>query len=337
MKGLLSPYRTVCLVGNAKNAGKTTVLNAVLSAFAGARTGVSSIGLDGEEVDVLSRLPKPRIHLPRGCLVATAEGCLPGCSIGRKTLRRTGIPTALGEVLILEVTEPGHCLVGGPSAVAQLRGLVQALLREGAEKVLIDGAFARSSHAAAAEALVFVVGAQRFPDMHRVVESAGIALKRLSIPAAEPALGFLGGVTSPGWLDVSGEYHPIRAGSPIGDADILLDGVPCEARYIYLPRAAGQQFVRRFVQRRGDHRCGLILKDALALVAEDEALDALFRMGRPLRVLRPLRIAFLAANPVAPAGWRFDRTAFLRALRSITPLPVMDVLECGGDDGQEQA
>ena len=118
-----------------------------------------------------------------------------------------------------------------------------------------------------------------------------------------------------------------RAASALGQAQQVLDQVPPDAPWLYLPGAAGPEFVRRFVQQRDRHRCGLILVDGLSIVAGDDALRHLFLMERPLRVLRPLRVAFVAANPYSPSGRRFDNAAFLAALRAVTDLTVINVLE----------
>lgn len=315
------------LVGNAKNAGKTTVLNALLSAHPTLRPGITSIGLDGEDLDTVSFLPKPQIALAPGALAATAEGCLKQSAFRWQLLERTGIMTGLGEIVIVQAQSPGACLVGGPSSVKAMEQVVDSLLRLGADKVFIDGAFARSSHAAAGEALIYVAGAHQGPDMARVAENARYALRRFTLPQAAQPLRYLAGEQHPGWVDDSHGFHPLNAVSALGQAQAVLDQVPPEAPWLYLPGAAGPEFVRRFVQQRKRHRCGLILADGLSIVAGDDALRHLFLMERPLCVLRPLHVAFVAANPYSPSGRRFDNAAFLAALRAVTDLNVINVLE----------
>jgi len=315
------------LVGNAKNAGKTTVLGALLTAHPHLRPGITSIGLDGEDLDTVSFLPKPQITLSPGALVATAEGCLKQSDFAWQMLERTGIMTGLGEIVIVQAQTAGACLVGGPSSVKAMEQVGDSLLRLGADKVFIDGAFARSSHAAAGEALIYVAGAHQGPDMRRVADNADYALRRFSLAAVDESLRFLAQEQRPGWVDNQGAFHPIDAASALGQAQQVLDQVPPDAPWLYLPGAAGPEFVRRFVQQRDRHRCGLILVDGLSIVAGDDALRHLFLMERPLCVLRPLHVAFVAANPYSPSGRRFDNAAFLAALRAVTDLNVINVLE----------
>jgi hypothetical protein len=68
LEELLRPHAAVTIVGLAKNAGKTTVVNHLLERLDG-RIGLASLGLDGEARDQLTGLAKPRIAPPAGALV----------------------------------------------------------------------------------------------------------------------------------------------------------------------------------------------------------------------------------------------------------------------------
>ena len=61
----LDKFKVISIVGNTKNAGKTTVLNYYLEKF-DKPIGLSSIGLDGEEIDQVNFLEKPRIFVDKG-------------------------------------------------------------------------------------------------------------------------------------------------------------------------------------------------------------------------------------------------------------------------------
>jgi len=314
-------------VGNAKNAGKTTVLNALVAAHPDVRVAVTSIGLDGEELDAVTYLPKPRIRLAAGTLCATAEGCLETAEAGWRIIRRTGVTTGLGEVVVVEITAPGIILVGGPSTVAATERIVAILRELGAEKVFLDGAFARGSHAAAGDGMVYVAGAHLSASMAKVVETTQYALARFGLPKAPDALNYLGDIREIGWIGDDGAFHALGSESAIGSADALLDRIPAEARWLFLPRALGPTFARRIVERRDEHRFGVVLSDPLALVMPDDVWKHLLLTGRDFVVLRPMKVLFVALNPFSPAGHRFDGPRFAAAVRAITDLPAIDVLE----------
>ena len=57
------------------------------------------------------------------------------------------------------------------------------------------------------------------------------------------------------------------------------------------------------------------------------ALDLFLRNGGELRVRRELTIAAVGANPWSAYGWHFEPDKFVRALREVIDLPVVNVKE----------
>ena len=71
---LLKPYRSVSIIGMNKNVGKTTTLNYILKEARGkVSLGLTSIGRDGEEIDVVTSTEKPKIYIEKNAMVATAR------------------------------------------------------------------------------------------------------------------------------------------------------------------------------------------------------------------------------------------------------------------------
>src|SRR5437870_4324964 len=101
--------RVLGIVGTAKNTGKTTTLAALIAhgGEGGLRLAITGIGYDGEEIDNVTMLPKPRLLFREQAIIATSEHCLRATRAGYRMRRRTGISTALGEVIIAEITRSG--------------------------------------------------------------------------------------------------------------------------------------------------------------------------------------------------------------------------------------
>ena len=88
---LLAPARRVALVGLAKNTGKTETLASLLRELGAAGTvvGVTSVGRDGEERDVIdARITKPRLRLAAGSLLATTGPMLRASELAHERRRR---------------------------------------------------------------------------------------------------------------------------------------------------------------------------------------------------------------------------------------------------------
>ena len=68
-------YETVSIVGMSKNSGKTVALNYLIQeAYGeGMSIGITSIGRDGESVDIVTDTDKPPIYLEEGTLLATSS------------------------------------------------------------------------------------------------------------------------------------------------------------------------------------------------------------------------------------------------------------------------
>ncbi|MGZ4431901.1 MAG: hypothetical protein ACXVYV_09700, partial [Gaiellales bacterium] len=121
---LLAPHRTITVVGRAKNAGKTTVINHLLERMHG-RVGLASLGLDGEARDQLTGLPKPRVRPPPDALVA-AMGLV---DIGAvRVVERLPYRTAVGSLVVVEPPAGTPVVVSGPTRLDELDATVEALM-----------------------------------------------------------------------------------------------------------------------------------------------------------------------------------------------------------------
>lgn len=129
---ILNGVKTMSIVGMCKNAGKTTMLNWMLHHDRLRGTlGLTSIGRDGESTDVVTGTEKPGIFVREGTLIATARDMLRLGDVTTEILATTGIPTPLGEVVILRARSAGNVQLAGPSITSQLREVSRMFLSWG--------------------------------------------------------------------------------------------------------------------------------------------------------------------------------------------------------------
>lgn len=190
------PYGSVAIAGMAKNAGKTTTLNYLIQGFGAqnaVRLGLTSIGLDGEEIDAVTGTPKPRIFVPRGSIIATAEKLLVQrglCDITKEILDVTDIGTPLGRIVVMRALSAGFAQIAGPSITAQAASLVKDLRGFGADKVIVDGAVGRKSLAmpGIADAVVLATGASLSKSMDGVIAQTRHIVDIFCLPEADMSL-----------------------------------------------------------------------------------------------------------------------------------------------------
>ncbi len=138
----LNETKTMSIVGMCKNAGKTTMLNWMLTGgHLQGTLGLTSIGRDGESTDVVTGTEKPGIFVKEGTLIATAKDMLRLGDVTKEILMTTGIPTPLGEVVILRARSAGYVQLAGPSITTQLKSVSQSFFELGADRSIIDGAY----------------------------------------------------------------------------------------------------------------------------------------------------------------------------------------------------
>ncbi len=166
----MSP-RVIGIIGTAKNTGKTTALTALASEAEkrGLRLGLTGIGYDGEAVDSVTLLPKPRVMVSAGSLVATSEQCLTTATAQWELHERTGEATPLGEVCIVRIMRPGLILLAGPNKKQPLDLLLQRI-DPYVDLTLVDGALSRMVPLMVTQGLVIATGAARTTDLSLLAE-----------------------------------------------------------------------------------------------------------------------------------------------------------------------
>ena len=160
---LSTKYKTLSIVGLAKNAGKTTALNYLIEEAIdeGILLGVTSTGRDGESQDLVTGTEKPRVYLDQDMLVAVPSLLYDLADAGLEVIKRTKYSTAIGELLICRVREAGYVQIAGPVINAEQKMLCDDMINLGCQLILIDGAIDRKSIASpdTSDAIILSTGA----------------------------------------------------------------------------------------------------------------------------------------------------------------------------------
>ncbi len=301
---LVAPHRVVTVVGLAKNAGKTTVVNHLLERLPGP-VGLASLGLDGEARDQLTGLAKPRVRPPAGSLVSTA-GELAGDAPVRHAL---GLRTAVGEVVLVEAGGEAPVLVSGPARLDELDAVVRRLLAEGMARVLLEGALGRLGPAAPgrAEAVVVAAGAAMANGPDDYPTRVRLALDLLDLPASTAA------------ADVEVEH---AAGFEPELADRITRERPGA---VEVRGAVTGPLLERLL--RAAVEVTLLVADATHVLASPQQVARARRAGVAVTARRPLPIAAVTASPFHP-DVAFDPDAAFAALAGAVAgrWPVYDVV-----------
>jgi hypothetical protein len=347
---LTASVRRLALVGLAKNSGKTVTLAALLRELEteGRLIGVTSVGRDGEERDVIdARIEKPPVRLCAGSLVATTDALLSVSGIAHTVLENTGVRTPLGSVLIARLRDPGTIEVAGPSASEDVRAVSDAMLGHGAEQVLIDGAIDRraASSPAVTDGLVMSTGAVLGSELQEVVARTRDAVEVVRLPElADPQVRELAERTQDAGAGhresrtaslLVSEDHEVVELAPrfvlTGESEQIaaaLDANP-PTRWLIVPGALPEPFLKGLLRaRRG--RGGelvLVVADSTRVFLMERGPDWYRRQGIEIQTLYSTALEAITVNPVAPQSHSFESMPLREALeQAIDDVPIFDVL-----------
>jgi len=302
---LLTPYRTISIIGMAKNVGKTTTMNHLIKEFAKNDTALAltSIGRDGEITDIVTNTKKPEIFVFKGTIIATTEKLLGFSDISKEIICTTQVNTALGQVVIVRAQSDGHVQLGGPSITAQLSQLLIDISQLGVEKTLVDGALSRKSLAnpQVTAATILCTGASVHPESQTVIDEAAHFVKMLTLP-------------------------------PVTDSNILKAIIASSEEkivknddFIYVSGALTDAYVSGLIMSNYPLKAvKLIADDASKIFIKPATYEKLEIKGAKLMVLKAINLVALTINPTAPSGIDFDSEEFLDKFRKRLHIPVFN-------------
>ena len=299
----LREVKTMSIVGMCKNAGKTTVLNWLLHNSRRDRIlGLTSIGRDGESSDVVTGTFKPSIFVPKGTLFATAKDMLRLGDVTQEILMTTGIPTPLGEVIIVRARSDGDVQLAGPSITSQLKDVSRWFFELGADQSIIDGALGRKSLGAraVAEGVILCTGASYNMDMNQVVEDTANIYRVMNLPKADT---------------VPAEPEESLADCLRQNGEALVPGALTDNMVLPLLRSGLMR------------NCRLVVKDPSKVLLKSDTMEKMSGRNVKLEAVEAARTLCVTINPVSAYGWKFDKDKFMQKLCDAVDAPVINVKE----------
>ena len=323
-------FRSVSVVGLAKNAGKTVTLNSIIkqSAEDAVLLGLSSIGYDGEKLDVLSRLAKPRIAVREGTLLATAADTTLRATAALEILAATDFITALGEVLLVRAREAGHVEVAGPDSLAEMRQCIDIMHSRGCGLVLIDGALDRIGSAAPTitEATIVATGAVAGGNMRKILTRTLHVVALFSLPVTTEELDLslrnnLVQITADGVANL-----PFK--SALGHGAAVVGQLSAASPFkLFVPGALTDSLVSELNHKPKICKyTTLISPDPTHIFCSPEVWQKYLSLGGRAEVLQNVKVLAVTVNPTSPVGRSYAPKEFAQHLaEALAPLPVYDL------------
>ena len=330
---LSTQYRTLSIVGMAKNAGKTTALNYLIEAAddEGIVLGITSTGRDGETSDLVTETEKPRVYLYEDTIVSVPTLLYELAEAGLEILGKSDYRTAIGEMLLCRVRESGYVQIAGPVATADTRRLCQAMFTHGAELVLIDGAIDRKSIASpeSSDAIILATGAVLSRSLKKVVDETVHVYALYNLPELEtgPARTLLEEKALEDRVTLLEQEtaRTLDLTTGLGASRFIDQSIQDDTTYIYIPGAFTKSVISD-ISLSHLKQVTFVLKDPTRIFFDAVSWRQLAKKGMRVKVLKNIRVAAVTVNPYSPEGYSFDSHQLRDAVAEvITDIPVMDV------------
>ncbi|MFP4478601.1 MAG: hypothetical protein ACLFPM_04135 [Candidatus Izemoplasmatales bacterium] len=312
-------------MGNTKNAGKTTALNSILKHFQ-QPTIITSIGLDGEDIDQVTYLEKPQVYVKSGDIVATAKDTLKQFSAEYEVIENTNIFTAIGHILICRIVKAGKVLVAGPSIVDDMSLLIHQLKAMYDYKIFIDGAFFRQTNASISETTILVIGANASFEMKQTIENAQFIYRKLTLPPIPKQYDWVKGKEKITMIK-SNERIDLEFDSVIGHVDEILNEEFSDIDMLYLPKSLTDDFVDKWIQNNQKFHFDLLLKSGVNIQLSDQNLKKLFKLKANIYVINAIDVRQVCINPFSPRGYEYNSVKFKEELSKALNRQVINVKE----------
>ena len=266
------------LAGTAKNTGKTTTTAAVIQELRsrGMPFYLTSIGYDGENLDNITGLPKPKLRVKPGDMVVTAEKCLLTSTAGLQVLHMTALRTPLGRIGVARVVHEGLVVTAGPNKTSEVKALSELLRQFGPGICIFDGALNRIAPMAQTDGFILATGAAKTPDIARLAAETEMMWYITNLPAVPESEEIK--KKQPATVTL---YDPSMAKlenwsrtSLLNSADVeQVLRVPCEEwSYLYIPGVIATEPLQLLTERLEQAKRKLILcfADPIKIIVSGE-------------------------------------------------------------------
>lgn len=327
-------YRSLSIVGLEKNTGKTVCLNYLLGRLneLGISTAVTSIGVDGEQVDSVFATAKPEVTLYEGMQFITSKAHYLRRRLVSEVLAVDSRRTALGELVTARVLTRGKALLSGAATTAALRQQIEQFDTAGVQLTVVDGALSRLSLASptVTDAMILATGAAVSPNVQQLVSRTRYVYRLINIPAVDAALAeHLSAIPSGLWaVDADGGVHDLEVTSvfTLGDnADRLF----AYGNTIFVSGAVSDRLLKYLASRPNVGSTVVIARDFTKFFFTQATYADYTRRGGTLLVLQRSRLVTICLNPTSPQGYTINSADTCQRLSDELGCPVYDVMKVG--------
>lgn len=323
-------YKSIAIVGLAKNTGKTECLNYILRQIknSGKRIALTSIGIDGEKRDQVCQTPKPEIEVQENMLFITSEKHFREKQLIAEIMDISSHQTSLGRLITARAISSGKILLSGPARANSMKQLIEEMRRFDVDTTIVDGALSRLSigSPAVTDAMILATGAALSCNIPQLVRMTKYVHDRIHLPLVSSEIANkLTGIENGIWaIDERGEIHDLHIPS------VFMLGNNKERMFqhgntLYVAGVVSEQLLQFLRQQKHVNEITLIIKDFTKVFATMETFYAYLKRGGKMYVLYSSKLLAVCVNPLSPNGMCLDSEELREVMQESLGIPIYDV------------
>ncbi|GHV43877.1 hypothetical protein FACS1894180_4290 [Bacteroidia bacterium] len=320
----------------AKNAGKTETLNYVLSALQTCkkRVAVTSIGLDGEQIDQIFGTQKPEITIYAGMLFVTVEKFFAKKNFDATILKTGDNEGILGKLITAQALTTGKIILSGAPDTQTLKQIIDNNSKLGADLTLVDGATSRLSLASPAvtDALILATGTALSPDIQTVVNKTKFVVSLISLPLADQNLQNILLNVKKGlfFIDSNQQLIDLQIESALLSNSFFYNNILKTVqthKTMFVSGAVNDRLLNFIILNNMANGFTVVVNDFTKLFISSQIYNIFIKKGGKICVLHRTNLIAITVNPTSPEGYVVNSLHLQAALREKIDLPIFNVRE----------
>lgn len=331
----LIKYKSCSIVGLEKNTGKTECFNYVIQRLPlhERRVAVSSIGIDGETTDQVTKTAKPEIFLREGVYFGTSEKHYLMRRLSSELLEISDENTSLGNIMIGKALTPGKLLLSGPSSTNGLRRWMSEMQKYDIDLTIIDGALSRMSLAspAVSESMILATGAAYSANINTLVQKTAFVVQMINLDlTSENNINIFNDITTGVWaVDEDDVLHDLKVASSLS-ININTEGLK-KCKTLYVSGALTDTFVNHIRQNKIFNETEIVVRDFTKIFLTPMTYNSFVNGKRKITVMQKSKLIAVCVNPTSPNGIVLDSEKLCKTLSEAIKLPVYDLKKISRD------
>ncbi|WP_027701789.1 hypothetical protein [Metaclostridioides mangenotii] len=329
-------YNSLSIIGNYKNVGKTTTLNYILKECLNKNIvlGLTSIGVDGEGLDVVTKTQKPSIYVNKDTIVATATNLALSSDITKEILELTGITTPMGNIVIFRSLSDGYVELAGPSINTQIKYICERIKYYGADLSMVDGALSRKTLGSPSitDSTIFCSGAVIDKDINKAVEKIVYEANILNLSKTndekfyEIYENLKTHKVSLVNKDYSFKFIDIK--TTLNSSKEIIKRVDKNTKYVVVDGIVSNEFINNFIKSGNEYKnITILVSDSTKIFLDKEIFDKFIKLKGDIKVINKVNLIGISINPTSIEGYSFDNKYFIERIQNKIDIRVFNVAD----------